>query len=237
MNILERQGVVKQRKDLQDGEWLSRFVLVEYPTHMKTFRAKHSDDVQQAMNDPDNEYEVSQLVLLTTDYREFHEYTVSEPYPMSSDNVGKKNIITSRYISTLTTADVADILEERYDTTGFTTLSKQLVMTVMLQGDINSPGQILCIITKSLEGVSHSKPLPFQDKSQCHGKSSRPALENQQTMYDYIQDSSITPKVNETSLVFKTCECSDNIHMPSAKTSNAMIYILEPKGNSKTQWQ
>ena len=105
LNILESQGKVQQRNGLQDGDWLHRLVLVEYPTRMEKFRAKYGNDVQKALNGPANEYEVSQLFRLTIDCREVNKVTIIEPYPMPDNNMGKENIIGSRYMSTSDAAD------------------------------------------------------------------------------------------------------------------------------------
>jgi hypothetical protein len=183
LNILEKHGKVMQRNGLQDEDWLHRLVLVEHPTRMEAFRTKYGTNAQQAMNDSANEYEVSQLFRLTIDCRELNKKTIIEPFPMPDNNMGKENIIGSRYMSVSDAADAfyaVGIREEDFGKTGFTALGKQWVMTVMLQGGVNSPGHFARIITETFEGVPLSKICPFQDDALCHATDLRLALENQQ---------------------------------------------------------
>jgi hypothetical protein len=105
LEILEREGRIIQREGLEKSDWLHRLVLVENAPKMAAFRAKHGDNIQQALNDPANSYEVSQLCRLTVDCREINKCLVVEPYPMPDINIGKENIIGSRYMSTSDAAD------------------------------------------------------------------------------------------------------------------------------------
>jgi hypothetical protein len=105
LQILEEQNKVEQRHGLEDGDWLHRLVLVEYPARIEAFRLKHGNNVQAALNDPDNIYEVSQLYRMTVDCRELNKCTVAEPYPMPCGDMGKENIIGSRYMSVSDAAD------------------------------------------------------------------------------------------------------------------------------------
>jgi hypothetical protein len=217
LNILEKQGKVQQRNGLQDEDWLHRLVLVEHPTRMETFRIKHGTNVQQAMNDPANEYEVSQLFRLTIDCRELNKKTIIEPFPMPDGNMGKENIIGSRYMSVSDAADAfyaVGIREEDYGKTGFTALGKQWVMTVMLQGGVNSPGHFSRIITETFEGVPLTKICPFQDDALCHAVDLKTALENQQLMYNRIRSNTIMLKAEKTKLAFSTCKFLGNIYTP-----------------------
>jgi hypothetical protein len=217
LNILERQGKVKQRNGLQDNDWLHRLVLVEHPSRMEAFRTKHGTNVQQAINDPANEYEVSQLFRLTIDCRELNKKTVVEPFPMPDNNMGKENIIGSRYMSVSDAADAfyaVGLREEDYGKTGFTALGKQWVMTVMLQGGVNSPGHFARIINETFEGVPLSKICPFQDDALCHATDLKLALENQQLMYDRIRSNSIMLKAEKTKLAYSTCKFLGNIYTP-----------------------
>ena len=217
LNILEQQGKVKQRNGLIDGDWLHRLVLVEYPTRMEKFRAKYGDNVQAALNDPANEYEVSQLFRLTVDCREVNKVTIIEPYPMPDNNMGKENIIGSRYMSISDAADAfyaVPVRESDHGKSGFTALGKQWVFTVMLQGGANSPGHFARIITETFEGIPHSKICPFQDDALCHGRTLRVALENQQLLYNRIRQNTIMLKANKTLLAFSTCKFLGNIYTP-----------------------
>ena len=128
--ILEEQGRIKQKDGMKKEDWLHRLVLVENPTRMAAFRLKYGDKTQQAMNDPGNRYEVSQLYRLTIDCREINKCLVVEPYPMPDNSMGKEHIIGSRYMSTSDAADAfyaVPIREVDYGKTGFTALGKQWV--------------------------------------------------------------------------------------------------------------
>ena len=217
LNILEKQGKVQQRNGLHDEDWLHRLVLVEHPSRMEAFRTKHGTNTQQAMNDPDNEYDVSQLFRLTIDCRELNKKTIIEPFPMPDTNMGKENIVGSRYMSVSDAADAfyaVGIREEDFGKTGFTALGKQWVMTVMLQGGVNSPGHFARIITETFEGVPLSKICPFQDDALCHASDLVSALENQQLLYDRIRSNTIMLKADKTKLAFSTCKFLGNIYTP-----------------------
>ena len=130
LSILEEQGRIKQKDGLKKEDWLHRLVLVENPTRMAAFRLKYGDLTQQAMNDPANRYEVSQLYRLTIDCREINKCLVVEPYPMPENSMGKEHIIDSRYMSTSDAADAfyaVPIRDVDYGKTGFTALGKQWV--------------------------------------------------------------------------------------------------------------
>ena len=220
LNILEKQGKVLRRSGLQEGDWLHRMVLVEYPDRMAAFRAKHGENVMKALNDPANEYEVSQLFRLTIDCRELNKCTIVEPYPMPDNNMGKENIIGSRYMSTSDAADAfyaVQIRPEDYGKTGITAVGSQWVLTVMLQGGVNSPRHFARIIQETFEGIPRSKICPFQDDALVHGKYLLEALENQQLMYDCIRKNSIMLKGSKTKLAFSTVKFLGNIYTPMGR--------------------
>ena len=217
LSVLEKEGKLKQRNGLQDGDWLHRLVLPEYPTRIEEFRLKYGSKTQEALNDPANEYEVSQLYRLTVDCRELNNVTVIEPFPMPDNNMGKENIIGSRYMNVSDAADAffaVPIREEDQGKTGFTALGSQWVFTVMLQGGVNSPGHFSRIITETFEGIPHSKVCPFQDDALCHAKNLSISLENQQLMYDRIRMNSIMLKATKTKLGFSTCKFLGHIYTP-----------------------
>jgi hypothetical protein len=138
--ILEKEGRIVQKEGLEKTDWLHRLVIVENGPKMAAFRLKYGNDVQEALNDPANSYEVSQLCRLTIDCREINKCLVVEPYPMPDLNIGKENIIGSRYLSTSDAADAfytVPIREEDYGKTTIAALGKQWAFKVMLQGGIN----------------------------------------------------------------------------------------------------
>jgi hypothetical protein len=90
--ILEREGRIVQKEGLDKTDWLHRMVLVENGPKMAAFRLKHGEGVQQALHDPANEYEVSQLYRLTIDCREINKCLIKEPYPMPDINLGKEKL-------------------------------------------------------------------------------------------------------------------------------------------------
>jgi putative transposase len=187
---------------------------------MEAFRKKYGTNTHQAMNDPANEYEVSQLFRLTIDCRELNKQTIVEPYPMPDCNMGKENIIGSRYMSISDAADAfyaVGIRKEDYGKTGFSAIGKQWVMTVMLQGGLNSPRHFARIIQDTFEGVPQSKVLPFQDDALVHAKLLRDALENQQLMYNCIRVNCIMLKGSKTKLAFSSCKFLGNIYTPSGR--------------------
>jgi len=220
LRILEREGRIMQKDGFQKTDWLHRLVLVEQTTRMAAFRLKYGEDVQSALNDPANEYEVSQLYRLTVDCRELNKCLETEPYPMPDINIGKENIIGSRYLSTSDAADAfytVPIREEDYGKTGFTANGKQYVFKVMLQGGINSARHYARVITETFEGVPRSKVLPFQDDALVHGKNLREAIENQQIMYDCIRPNNIMLKPSKTRLGFSSTKFLGDIYTPMGR--------------------
>ena len=220
LRILEREGRIMQKEGFQKTDWLHRLVLVEQTTKMAAFRLKYGEDVQSALNDPANEYEVSQLYRLTVDCRELNKCLETEPYPMPDINIGKENIIGSRYLSTSDAADAfytVPIREEDYGKTGFTANGKQYVFKVMLQGGINSARHYARVITETFEGVPRSKVLPFQDDALVHGKNLRAAIENQQIMYNCIRPNNIMLKPSKTRLGYSSTKFLGDIYTPMGR--------------------
>ena len=220
LRILEREKRIQQKEGLNKTDWLHRLVLVEQATRMAAFRLKHGEDIQSALNDPANEYEVSQLYRLTVDCRELNKCMETEPYPMPDINIGKENIIGSRYLSTSDAADAfytVPIREEDYGKTGFAANGKQYVFTVMLQGGINSARHYSRVITETFDGVPKSKILPFQDDALVHGKTLREAIENQQLMYDRIRPVNIMLKPSKTRLGYSSTKFLGDIYTPMGR--------------------
>ena len=220
LDILERQGRIMQKEGLSKEDWLHRLVLVEYPARMAAFRLKHGVNTQEAMMDPANAYEVSQLFRLCIDCREINKCLAIEPYPMPEITIGKENIVGSRYLTTTDAADAffaVPLREEDYGKTGFTALGKQWVFKVMLQGGINSARHFARIIMETFDGVPHSRICPFQDDALCHGKNLREILENQQLMYDRFRTSEIQLKPSKTKIGFSTCRFLGHIYTPMGR--------------------
>jgi len=215
LEILEREGRIIQREGLEKSDWLHRLVLVENAPKMAAFRAKHGDNIQQALNDPANSYEVSQLCRLTVDCREINKCLVVEPYPMPDINIGKENIIGSRYMSTSDAADAfytVPIREEDYGKTTFAALGKQWAFKVMLQGGINSARHYARVITETFDGVPRSKILPYQDDAVVHAKVLLEAIENQQLLYDHIRPNSIMLKPSKTRIGYSSTKFLGDIY-------------------------
>ena len=220
LDILEKQGRIMQKEGLNKEDWLHRLVLVEYPARMAAFRLKYGVNTQEAMMDPANAYEVSQLFRLCIDCREINKCLAIEPYPMPEITIGKENIVGSRYLTTTDAADAffaVPLREEDYGKTGFTALGKQWVFKVMLQGGINSARHFARIIMETFDGVPHSKICPFQDDALCHGKNLREILENQQLMYDRFRSSEIQLKPSKTKIGFSTCRFLGHIYTPMGR--------------------
>ena len=220
LSILEEQGRIKQKDGLKKEDWLHRLVLVENPTRMSAFRLKYGEQTQQAMNDPANKYEVSQLYRLTIDCREINKCLVVEPYPMPENSMGKEHINGSRYMSTSDAADAfyaVPIREIDYGKTGFTALGKQWVFTVMLQGGINSARHFARIITETFDGVPQSKILAFQDDALVHAKRLLQALLNQQLLYCCIRSNEIMLKPSKTRIGYSSCKFLGHIYTPMGR--------------------
>ena len=240
LSILEEQGRIKQKEGLRKEDWLHRIVLVEHPTRMAAFRLKHGDNTQQAMNDPANRYEVSQLYRLTVDCREINKCLAVEPYPMPENSMGKENIIGSRYMSTSDAADAfyaVPIREIDYGKTGFTALNKQWVFTVMLQGGINSARHFARIITDTFDGVPQSKILAFQDDALVHALRLLQALLNQQLLYDCIRSNDIMLKPSKTRIGFSSCKFLGHIYTPMGRLPDPtrVESIINMDAKPKTQ--
>ena len=240
LSILEEQGRIKQKDGLKKDDWLHRLVLVENPTRMAAFRLKHGDLAQQAMNDPANKYEVSQLYRLTIDCREINKCLVVEPYPMPENSMGKEHIIDSRYMSTSDAADAfyaVPIRDIDYGKTGFTALGKQWVFTVMLQGGINSARHFARIITETFDGVPQSKILAFQDDALVHAKRLLQALLNQQLLYDCIRSNEIMLKPSKTRIGFSSCKFLGHIYTPMGRLPDPgrVESIINMDAKPKTQ--
>ena len=209
-----------QKEGLEKDDWLHRLVLVEYPAKMAAFRLKYGDRTQEALNDPANSYEVSQLMRLTVDCRDINMGLVVEPYPMPEITIGREHINGSRYMSSADAADAffaVSIREEDYEKTGFTALGKQWVFKVMLQGEINSAGHFARIIMDTFDGVPFSKICPYQDDSIAHAKKLRDAIENQQLLYDRIRTSEIMLKPSKTKIAFSSCKFLGHIYTPMGR--------------------
>ena len=240
LSILEEQGRIKQKDGLKKEDWLHRLVLVENPTRMAAFRLKYGDLTQQAMNDPANRYEVSQLYRLTIDCREINKCLVVEPYPMPENSMGKEHIIDSRYMSTSDAADAfyaVPIRDVDYGKTGFTALGKQWVFTVMLQGGINSARHFARIITETFDGVPQSKILAFQDDALVHAKRLLQALLNQQLLYCCIRSNEIMLKPSKTRIGFSSCKFLGHIYTPMGRLPDPgrVESIINMDAKPKTQ--
>jgi hypothetical protein len=240
LKILEKEGRIVQKEGLDKSDWLHRLVLVEIAPRMAAFRLKHGNDIQQALNDPANEYEVSQLFRLTVDCRELNKGLIIEPYPMPDINMGKENIIGSRYLSTSDAADAfytVPIREVDYGKTAFAALGKQWAFKVMLQGGVNSARHYARVITDTFDGVPRSKILPFQDDALVHGKTLGEAIDNQQLMYDRIRINGIMLKPSKTRLGFSSTKFLGDIYTPMGRLPDParIESILNMDGRPRTQ--
>jgi hypothetical protein len=206
---------------------------------MAAFRLKYGNNVQEALNDPENAYEVSQLCRLTVDCREINKCLVVEPYPMPDLNIGKENIIGSRYLSTSDAADAfytVPIREEDYGKTTFAALGKQWVFKVMLQGGINSARHYARVIVETFDGVPRSKILPYQDDALVHGKDLSSAIDNQQLLYDCIRPNNIMLKPSKTRIGYSSTKFLGDIYTSLGRLPDParVESILRMEGRPKT---
>ena len=237
--ILEKEGRIVQKEGLDRSDWLHRLVIVENGPKMAAFRLKHGNDVQQALNDPANSYEISQLCRLTIDCREINKCLVVEPYPMPDLNIGKENIIGSRYLSTSDAADAfytVPIREEDYGKTTVAALGKQWAFKVMLQGGINSARHYARVISETFDGVPRSKILPYQDDALVHAKDLSTAIDNQQLLYDCIRPNSIMLKPSKTRIGYSSTKFLGDIYTSDGRLPDPsrVESILRMEGRPKT---
>jgi len=237
--ILEREGRIIQKEGLEKSDWLHRLVIVENAPKMAAFRLKYGNDVQQALNDPDNSYEISQLCRLTIDCREINKCLVVEPYPMPDLNIGKENIIGSRYLSTSDAADAfytVPIREEDFGKTTVAALGKQWAFKVMLQGGINSARHYARVIAETFDGIPKSKILPYQDDALVHAKNLSDAIDNQQLLYDCIRPNSIMLKPSKTRIGYSSTKFLGDIYTAVGRLPDPARVegILRMEGRPKT---
>ena len=237
--ILEKEGRIIQKEGLEKSDWLHRLVIVENGPKMAAFRLKYGNNVQEALNNPDNSYEVSQLCRLTVDCREINKCLVVEPYPMPDLNIGKENIIGSRYLSTSDAADAfytVPIREEDYGKTTVAALGKQWAFKVMLQGGINSARHYARVIVETFDGIPKSKILPYQDDALVHGKDLSSAINNQQLLYDCIRPNNIMLKPSKTRIGYSSTKFLGDIYTSAGRLPDParVESILRMEGRPKT---